>query len=117
MEILVPYNFKDDYEVLDYVAKIQNIIYHTPEDKIKITLHNADFLRNRIGIFLLACLNAFGVQNDKEVRFYCNFSSSVWDEEINLMNFFRLQTKNDVVKLIMSGFVMRMLFLSKILRA
>ena len=103
VEILVPNNFKDDCEVLDYIAKIQNVIYRTSESKIKISLLNEDFLRNRIGIFLLACLNTFGAQNNKDVSFYCNFSPSVWDENINLMSFFRLQTKTDVVKLIVEN--------------
>ncbi len=103
MEIVVPNHFKDDFEVLDYVAEIQNRIYQTPESRIKISLYNENFLRNRIGIFLLACWNTFGAQNDKEVSFYCNFSPSVWDEKINLMTFFRLQTKTDVVKLIVEN--------------
>lgn len=100
MEILIPNHFKDDFELFDYVAEIQNRICLMTENKIKVYLLDEDFLRNGIGIFLLACLNALGVQNDKEVSVYCNFPSSVWDENRNLMNFFRIQTKMDVVNLI-----------------
>lgn len=78
MEITVPNNFENDFDVFDSVANIQNKICLAEETEIKISLPNADLLRNRAGIFLLACLNAFGVQNNKNIIFRCNFSSAVW---------------------------------------
>lgn len=99
MEITVPNNFENDFDVFDSVADIQNKICLAEETEIKISLPNADLLRNRAGIFLLACLNAFGVQNNKNIIFRCNFSSVVWYEH-NPASFFQLQNKNDVIQIV-----------------
>ena len=99
MEIPVPNNFENDFDVFDSVADIQNKICLAEETEIKISLPNADLLRNRAGIFLLACLNAFGVQNNKNIIFLCNFSSVVWYEH-NPASFFQLQNKNDVIQIV-----------------
>ena len=99
MEIPVPNNFENDFDVFDSVADIQNKICLAEETEIKISLPNADLLRNRAGIFLLACLNAFGVQNNKNIIFRCNFSSVVWYEH-NPASFFQLQNKNDVIQIV-----------------
>ena len=99
MEIPVPNSFENDFDVFDSVADIQNKICLAEETEIKISLPHADLFRNRIRLFLLTCLNAFGAQKDKNIVFRCNFPSYAFDER-NLATLFQLHTKDDVVQIV-----------------
>ena len=102
MEIPVPNNFENDFDVFDSVADIQNKICLAEETEIKISLPNEDLLRNRTGLFLLACLSAFGTQEEKNIVLNCNFPSYIWDESnfASIFQLLRLPTGNDVIQLV-----------------
>lgn len=99
MEIPVPNSFKNDFDVFDSIADIQNKICLAEDTEIKISLPHADLFRNRIRLFLLTCLSAFGAQKDKNIVFRCNFPSYAFDER-NLATLFQLHTKDDVVQIV-----------------
>ena len=99
MEIPVPNSFKNDFDVFDSIADIQNKICLAEDTEIKISLPHADLFRNRIRLFLLTCLSAFGAQKDKKIVFRCNFPSYAFDER-NLATLFQLHTKDDVVQIV-----------------
>lgn len=99
MKIDVVENFIDGVETFEIVSKIQNQIFGTGDDEIKIFLSNGDLFRNRVGVFLLACLTAFGTQHGKRIKFHFDVSSSVWDKS-NPASYFQLETKEDVIMLV-----------------
>lgn len=99
MEIPVSNNFVNDFDIFSSVSDMQNKIYLSTDEEIKIYLPSADLLSNRVILFLLACLSAFGAQNEKRIIFRCNFPSYAWDES-NLASFFQLHTKDDVIQLV-----------------
>ena len=99
MEIPVPNSFENDFDVFDSVADIQSKICLAEDIEIKISLPHADLFRNRIRLFLLTCLNAFGAQKDKNIVFRCNFPSYAFDER-NLRRKLRqksLDTKSGLI--------------------
>ena len=99
MEILVPNDFANDFDLFGSVADIQNKIYLAEDNEIKVSLPNTNLLRNRTRLFLLACLSAFGTQKKKNIIFRCSFPSYAWDER-NLASFFQLHTKDDVIQIV-----------------
>lgn len=102
MEIPVPNDFANDFDLFGSVADIQNKICLAEDKEIKISLPNTNLLRNRTRLFLLACLSAFGTQKEKTIVFRCNFPSYAWDER-NLASFFQLHTKDDVIQIVLAN--------------
>lgn len=99
MSITVSENFLNDIEMFGIISDIQSKIFSSKETEIQIDLSNDSLLSNRVGIFLLACLTAFGTQHGKNIKFYFNTSSSTWDKS-NPASYFQLETKNDVILLV-----------------
>ena len=101
MEINAPKEFLNDFDIFNFVAQMQSEFCNLQEENITIHFPNANLLKNRIGIFVQACLVAWGLQKFKNVDFKFDAPSTVWDKK-NPKNFFQLHNKNDVIKLISS---------------
>ena len=105
MEINAPKDFLNDFDIFNFAAKMQSEICNAQTEHITIHFPNGNLLKNKIGIFVQACLVAWGLQKLKEVDFKFDAPSTVWDEN-NHKDFFQLYNKNDVIKLI-SGRIYR----------
>lgn len=101
MEINAPKDFLNDFDIFNFAAKMQSEICNAQTEHITIHFPNGNLFKNRIGVFVQACLVAWGLQKFKKVDFKFDAPSTVWDKK-NPEDFFQFRSENDVILLISS---------------
>lgn len=97
LDIFVPDDFFGTDDVLSFIAEMQGQVLDSSDNVVIIHLANIELLNDKTILFLLSCLDAFGRQKSKKVKFLVNSSSNPNVESVELS---LLKEVNDVVRLV-----------------